>query len=129
LQQRDFPAHIVLRAEPTPIEFPCNTFLARPVGHQNKSAQMPQSSNGSGDRPVTDVNELPTEHRKQYDLELEKLQEKLMGMYVNTRTSGIRLKRRPESLMETVDLRTPSQERIDVFRQEAQYVLSHALIR
>jgi len=60
---------------------------------------------------------------------MENLRKAVLGMYVSTRKGGIRLKGRPQHLIDTVDLTTPSEARIDAFREEAKYVMSHALIR
>ena len=72
----------------------------------------------------------PTEmHLKRYAEIIEELKGKVLAMYQKSRHGGIVLHGCPSSLLDEVDLLTPSQRHTKLLREEINRITAHALIR
>ena len=93
----------------------CNTFLARPVGPKSKHICMAGKGRGtstdeSGEvfSPIDKPEDLPEMHQRRYAEIMDELKTKVLAMYGTSRHGGVVLRGVPSSLLDEVDLMTPS---------------------
>jgi hypothetical protein len=83
----------------------------------------------SREEPIT-YEELPAEHKQNYDEIKALFEADLIGSFERTRHHGVRWKGfSPEGALDDVDLSTPSEDRTRALRQEVNYMVAHSLHR
>ena len=81
------------------------------------------------DAPIT-YEELPAEHKKNYDDVKAAFEADLIGSFVRTRSHGIRWNGfSPDGVLDGIDLSVPSEERTRALRQEVNYMVAHSIHR
>ena len=68
--------------------------------------------------PIEKIEDLQENHQKQYATIVDDLKKKLLTMYGRSRHGHIKIQGVPDTLLDKVDLMTPSRERTEALREE-----------
>ncbi|WVZ93437.1 hypothetical protein U9M48_039415 [Paspalum notatum var. saurae] len=79
--------------------------------------------------PIDKPEDLPEAHQRRYAKIVDELRAKVLAIYERSRHGGVKIHGVPSSLLDKVDLMTPSQQCTDMFCEEIHRIMAHALIR
>ncbi|WVZ75894.1 hypothetical protein U9M48_023913 [Paspalum notatum var. saurae] len=74
--------------------------------------------NGEEYTPIDKPEDLPEAHQRCYAEIVDELRAKVLAMYGRSRHGGVKIRGVPSSLLDEVDLMTPSQRHTDMLHEE-----------
>ncbi|WVZ63908.1 hypothetical protein U9M48_013502 [Paspalum notatum var. saurae] len=85
--------------------------------------------NGEEYTPIDKPEDLLEAHQRRYAEIVDELRAKVLAMYGRSCHGDVKIRGVPSSLLDEVDLMTPSQRHTNALREEIHKITVHALIR